>query len=428
VPSAPPKGELADLGRNALGLQWKVLCFLGEQARDLGATAWAVGGIPRDLLLGRPVSDLDVVVEGDAGSLALRAADLQGGEVLIHAPFLTARWSPPRRMSVDLTTARQDSYRSPAALPEVEAADLDTDLLRRDFTINSMALCLDPDRLGSLRCAPNALKDLDAGLLRVHHRRSFLDDPCRAWRAARFAARLKFSLHPDTRLHLRDAVANGGLRALGRERMGAEIQAVLAEERVSHCMRLLEEWEVLPTLHPDARATPEFMRSLNHVLESLEHFAQQGWPMPGSQPVLWQLLGTLLHRGDREAMVEMVPGDKHDRARWTEGPRQVQEALQHLEGANLRKDAGRLLEPLEPSARVLLWALGRDSRTRQWLAWWEREGRVVRTSVDGQLLQSLGHSPGPAFRGALEAARDVAWEGGDEDDQLEAALGSFEMS
>ena len=274
MPSAPPRGELADLARNALGLQWKDLCFLGEQARDLGATAWAVGGIPRDLLLGRPVSDLDVVVEGDAGTLAVRAADIQGGEALIHAPFLTARWSRPGRMSVDLTTARRETYPSPAALPVVEAADLDTDLLRRDFSINSMALCLDPDRLGTLRCAPNALEDLEAGLIRVHHRHSFLDDPCRAWRAARFAARLKFSLHPDTRLHLRDAVANDGLRSLGRERMGAEVQAVLEEDRVSHCMRLLEEWEVLPSLHPDARATPEFMLSLSHILESLEHYAQ----------------------------------------------------------------------------------------------------------------------------------------------------------
>ena len=427
MPSTPPRGELADLGRNALGLQWNVLCFLGEQARDLGSTAWAVGGIPRDLLLGRPVSDLDVVVEGDAGSLALRAADLQGGQVLIHAPFLTARWSPPRRMSVDLTTARRETYPSPAALPEVEAADLETDLLRRDFSINSMALCLDPDRLGELRCAPNALKDLEAGLIRVHHRHSFLDDPCRAWRAARFAARLKFSLHPDTRLYLRDTVANDGLRSLGLERKGAEIQAVLEEDRVSHCIRLLEEWEVLPSLHPDARTTPEFMVSLNYVLESLEHFAKQGWPMPDATAALWQLLGTLLLQKDREALVDLVPGDKHDRLRWTDGPHQMREALQHLVQANNRKDAGRLLRTLDPSTRVLLWSLGRDSRSRQWLAWWEREGRVVRTSVDGQLLQNLGHSPGPSFRKALDAALDAAWDGGDEDNQLEVALKSLEL-
>jgi tRNA nucleotidyltransferase (CCA-adding enzyme) len=373
------------------------------------------------------VSDLDVVVEGDAGTLALRAANLQGGEVLIHAPFLTARWSPPKRMAVDLTTARRETYPSPAALPEVEAADLDTDLLRRDFTINSMALCLDPDRLGTLRCASNALKDLDSGLIRVHHRRSFLDDPCRAWRAARFAARLKFSLHPETRLHLQDTVAKDGLRSLGLERKGAEIQAVLEEDRVSDCIRLLEEWEVLPSLHPDARATSEFMLNLNHVLESLEHFAEQGWPMPGSLPVLWQLLGSLLHQEDREAMVDLVPGDKHDRARWTDGPRQLKEALTHLDSATNRTEAGRLLRPLDPSTRVLLWALGRDARSRKWLAWWEREGRVVQTSVDGQLLQSLGHPPGPSFRKALEAARDAAWSGGDEDDQLEAALKSLEL-
>jgi tRNA nucleotidyltransferase (CCA-adding enzyme) len=279
--------------------------------------------------------------------------------------------------------------------------------------------------LGTLRCAPNALKDLEAGLIRVHHRRSFRDDPCRAWRAARFAARLKFSLHPDTRIHLRDTVSNDGLRSLGLERKGAEIQAVLEEDRVSHCMGLLEEWEVLSSLHPDARATPEFMLSLNHVLESLEHFAQQGWPMPGAAAVHWQLLGSLLHQADREAMVDLVPGDKHDRLRWTDGPRQVKEALQHLVQVNNRKDAGRLLRTLEPSTRVLLWSLGRDSRTRQWLAWWEREGRVVRTTVDGQLLQSLGHPPGPSFRAALEAARDAAWDGGDEDDQLEAALKSL---
>src|SRR5262249_22611747 len=168
--------------------------------RDLAGRvpAYLVGGAVRDLLLGVEGNDLDVVIEGDPDVLA----GLSGFTPERDSLFLTGKLDLGDS-AVDVAHARAETYPQPGALPEVRPASITEDLDRRDFTANAMALPLAP---GSELIDPHGgLEDLRAGLLRVLHDRSFVDDPTRALRAARYAARFGFELEPETRRLLEEA-------------------------------------------------------------------------------------------------------------------------------------------------------------------------------------------------------------------------------
>ncbi|HWC28304.1 MAG TPA: hypothetical protein VG474_17060, partial [Solirubrobacteraceae bacterium] len=164
-----------------------------------------VGGAVRDLLLGREPRELDVVVEGDVAALAARLA--AGGERVAHDRFATATVRAGDCVW-DLAGAREEDYARPGALPEVRAAGIEQDLRRRDVTVNALALDL---ATGELRTVPHACDDLRAGRLRVLHDESFVEDPTRLWRVARYAARLGFEPEPQTAELAARAVADGAL-------------------------------------------------------------------------------------------------------------------------------------------------------------------------------------------------------------------------
>jgi tRNA nucleotidyltransferase (CCA-adding enzyme) len=154
-----------------------------------------VGGAVRDALLDVAPHELDVVVEGDAVPLARRAAERLNGDAVVHDRFGTATVRSPAA-TFDVVTARTETYAAPGALPDVRpGASIEEDLARRDFTVNAIALRIAD---GALAAWPGARDDLDAGVLRVLHERSFEDDPTRLLRLARYAARLGFEPDPAT--------------------------------------------------------------------------------------------------------------------------------------------------------------------------------------------------------------------------------------
>jgi tRNA nucleotidyltransferase (CCA-adding enzyme) len=185
--------------------------------RSLGRVA-IVGGFVRDVTLGRPPRELDLVVEGDAAALARSF----GGELTVHDAFGTATASGGEGWRVDVAMARRERYPAPGALPEVEPASIEADLERRDFTVNAIAVTLDRE----LIAAPHALEDLSEGRLRVFHERSFSDDPTRVLRLARYAQRLGFDVERETAL----LAAAATFESLSGGRLGGELRLVLAED------------------------------------------------------------------------------------------------------------------------------------------------------------------------------------------------------
>lgn len=207
-----------------------------DAAAAEGVPAYLVGGAVRDLLLGLDRTDVDVVVEGDAAAVARRI----GGEVVEHERFRTAT-ARVEGQSIDLATARAESYPAPGALPEVRPATLAEDLARRDFTINAMAVSL--GEAADLVDPYGGRADLDRRLLRILHDRSFVDDPTRALRAARYAARLGLAPEPQT------AALLGGadLSTVSAERVRAELLRLAGEGNAHVALELLAKWDLLET-------------------------------------------------------------------------------------------------------------------------------------------------------------------------------------
>ncbi|HEV7162730.1 MAG TPA: hypothetical protein VGN25_05710 [Solirubrobacteraceae bacterium] len=216
-----------------------------------------IGGAVRDLLLGRAPRELDVVLAASAGEFAreLAAALPVAASASEHERFGTAlvEWEGGR---VDVATRRAESYPAPGALPEVRPGTLREDLERRDFTVNAIAVELGGAHRGEIDCATGALADLEARRLRVLHERSFLDDPTRLLRLARYSARLGFEVEEHTAELAVAALAQGALATVSRARIGAELRLALAEADALGSLEAFDELGVLGALDPRLRLTP----------------------------------------------------------------------------------------------------------------------------------------------------------------------------
>lgn len=199
-----------------------------------GRPAYLVGGAVRDLLLGESSPDLDIALEEEIGSFV----EALGGEATQHERFETASVILGE-MEVDVARTRAETYPSPGELPEVRPAPLTDDLARRDFTVNAMAIALEAP--SELIDPHGGLDDLRAGKLRVLHELSFMDDPTRALRGARYAVRLGLELDPDTERLLRAA----DLSTVSEDRVTAELAQIAGEERPSEVLSLIDQWGLL---------------------------------------------------------------------------------------------------------------------------------------------------------------------------------------
>jgi len=390
-----------------------------------------IGGATRDLLLFRSPRELDVVVDGDAASFAAElAATLPGpGEeeaerslqTTVHERFGTALVSF-QGGRIDVAARRSESYPAPGALPEVRAGTPDEDLARRDFTVNAIAVALGGPRAGGVRAAPWAFEDLASERLRVLHERSFLDDPTRLLRLARYRARLDFEPEPRTGELAAEALAAGALASVSGARVGRELRLALKEVDAIGALAALEELGVLRALPPGL----DFDRALaRRALELLPADARADLELLASL-----LLGAVARAGEAPLLalldeLEFVAGDR-DRAiaAATLAPALL-ERLEDLESPSQLREALHRT-PLE--AVALVGALGEAHRrpgaaaaARRWLS----ELRHVRLRISGDDLLAAGIPTGPEIGQRLEAALDLRLDGKLDDSpdaQLRAAL------
>jgi tRNA nucleotidyltransferase (CCA-adding enzyme) len=228
-----------------------IISLAAAQAQQLGFRLYLVGGVVRDLMLGRPTMDIDLVVDGDALALAQRLANTSHARLTSHARFSTARLSYPA-FTLDLAMARKETYRCPGALPEVRPGSIEEDLFRRDFTINAMAISLNPDSRGKLIDPYGGKPDLEAGVIRILHPDSFTDDATRIWRAIRYEQRLNFRIERTTLRCLRRSL--GMLDTISADRLRHEIDRVLKEELPEKILQRAWRLGVLQRLHPSLKA------------------------------------------------------------------------------------------------------------------------------------------------------------------------------
>jgi len=226
---------------------------VGELAEKLGIKAYIVGGVVRDILLQKPVWDLDIVVEGeenvDAIQLAKKVAEEYGVKVHIFEEFRTAHLKLGN-LKVEFATARREKYEGAGAYPKVERASLKEDILRRDFTINTMAIALNPDNFERLIDYLGGREDLKKGLIRVLHSMSFIEDPIRILRALRFAGRFNFQLSKGTKHLLKQAVKAGVLKNAPKGRIANELRLAMREDNFLEILKLYRKYKILEQIFP----------------------------------------------------------------------------------------------------------------------------------------------------------------------------------
>ncbi len=337
-----------------------------------GFNAYLVGGTVRDLLLGRDRADVDVAVEGDAFELARRLGD----PVRTHERFATATVRADGA-EIDLATTRAETYPRPGALPEVRPAELAQDLSRRDFTVNAMAIPLggEPELIDPHGGVP----DLERGELRILHPGSFVDDPTRALRAARYAARYRFALEPATAERLREA----DLSTVSRDRVEAELRKLALEPEAKRAFALLADWGLLDLGAEDL----ELIAAVSELLESA----------PWTE---------IADRGSTVVAAALGRGIDRARGLAAEAPVRPSEAVELARGN-------------EGTVLALARALG-----AVWLDRYVSEWAGVRLEIDGEDLLDRGIPEGPAIgRGLAEAKRaKLDGEVSSREEELRAAL------
>ncbi|MCW2921403.1 MAG: putative poly polymerase [Thermoleophilia bacterium] len=249
-----------------------------------------VGGAVRDAILGRDAGpDIDIAVEGAGVDFAHLLASATGGEVESEHAFGTAKVLVPLGdpwgvVQVDVASCRTETYREGGALPSVQlGASIEDDLRRRDVTVNSVAVALTPasDGSHSIVDTQGGREDLDARLLRVLHDGSFIDDPTRVFRVARYAGRLGFRVDEHTRALAKEAVVGGALGTISADRVSAELRLVLREPAWD-ALTLLSSWGVVERFDPRLEAAfrpPLLLRSIDEACGSDPDRNQRAWPL-----------------------------------------------------------------------------------------------------------------------------------------------------
>jgi tRNA nucleotidyltransferase (CCA-adding enzyme) len=256
-----------------------VLGALGVLAHDLGQTAYLVGGMVRDIVLGRPNVDLDITVEGDGRRLAGVFARRTGGVVKDSTRFGTCKVESRAFGTIDIASARSETYGHPGALPDVAGADISADLARRDFTINAMAVCLSPEAYGHLLDPFGGLADISGGKLRILHPRSFEDDPTRILRGIRFAARYGFAFDRKSLRALRACVAGGCLASVSGARIFADLRIGCGEDHAARAVGLMRKYGVDAGLGGSIRLgiwEPRYLRKVARALSTVEGLSDGG--------------------------------------------------------------------------------------------------------------------------------------------------------
>ncbi len=227
------------------------LKHIGKIAKKLGFKAYLVGGIVRDILLGKKNLDIDIIVEGDAIKLVKAYAKEKQYSFHIFEEFMTGQVKLPDGLKFDFATARKETYDYPGAYPKVEKASIKEDLFRRDFTINTLAVDITEGSFGILLDYFNGVRDLKDRVIRILHQLSFVEDPIRILRALRFAGRLGFRLGKTTEKLLKLAVEQNILKTAPAGRVNLELNLTFEEDKVIDIIILMNNYRVLHQLIPE---------------------------------------------------------------------------------------------------------------------------------------------------------------------------------
>jgi tRNA nucleotidyltransferase (CCA-adding enzyme) len=384
---------------------------ISRLAQEMGLRLYFVGGLVRDILLGIPNMDIDMVVEGDAIALARSLEINYGGRVRTHARFGTAKWlleegfwasfstSPIAQVelpsTIDFVTARTEFYERPTVLPQVTQGSIKLDLHRRDFTINTLAVRLNPGRFGELLDFYGGKRDLDGKAIRVLHSLSFIDDPTRILRAVRFEQRLGFRIEARTEELMLQSLAL--LDRITGDRIRHELELLLREPHPERGFARLADLGILAQIHPgltfDAWAEDCFLRlqdalkdpvwdlEVDDYLIELSHFGLLTFRMNlDGLEVLERRLRVQRTTIDHIRQLHALKAE-FDRITQAQAPSEVYQ----------------ILEPYSRQVLLMAFVAAGAPLIRNLIHQYVEHWAGVKTVTTGRELQARGLKPGPVF-------------------------------
>ena len=382
----------------------RLLRLLGETADELGMQIYAVGGFVRDLILGVSNLDIDVTVEGDGILFAERFSRSNDCRVRSHSAFGTAVIVFPDGSKVDVASTRLEYYESPGVLPTVERASLRHDLYRRDFTINTLAVCLNSPEFGCLTDYFGGRQDLQERVVRVLHNLSFVEDPTRMFRAVRFEQRLAFRIAPHTESLIRSAVRMQILDKLGGTRLFNELVQIMLEKEPLAAIERISALGLLPFIHPALRLVPASVQVLQETRQVMAWFRLLFLPDACETWQVWflALCDGLRQNEFRDACHRLAVPERMA-ARLFD---QRHQALRTLAAIKLRvkhaPDVGnseiyQWLNGLSLEVLLYLASRANSEQTRRFVSLYLTRLRDVVPLLRGNDLRALGLKPGPLF-------------------------------
>jgi tRNA nucleotidyltransferase (CCA-adding enzyme) len=394
--------------------------WLGRLAGKVGETlntrVFAVGGLVRDLLLERLAPDVDILVEGDAVAFARRLLDeVGGGRLVVHEKFGTASiegaagpgGSPFGR--IDVASARRERYERPGALPVVSRATVPEDLWRRDFSVNALAMALQPSAFGRVLDPLGGQRDLARRRLRPLHPLSFVEDPTRIFRAARYASRLGFRLDAAAIRAVQLALSVADYPSLSGQRLRAEVDLLALEPSGRRGFELLVKWGAL-SLWDRGYASA---RVASGRLRDAERFC--AWATRSGIGLDRSLVFLIALLMDQRATVAArcfarlaANGEAANRIRSATLTGPLARRLEQAGGRPSRVDAA--LRPLPMPTVVGAWLRG-SRRVRRRIEWFLSRGRDVRPLLSGDDVVGLGVPRGPEVGKCLTALRRLRLDG-----------------
>ncbi len=399
---------------------WQFLQGISDQAHQMNYRLYLVGGIVRDLLLGVPNLDIDLVVEGEAIRLARSLQKRYGGSVQQHDQFGTAKWKMTPEVvaafggdwnshqwpeMVDFATSRNEFYEAPTVLPTVRPSSIRMDLHRRDFTINTLALRLAPPPMGELLDFYKGREDLEKGIIRVLHSMSFSDDPTRMMRAVRFEQRFGFQLEPRTEQLIETALPF--IERVSGERLRNEINLILSEKHALACLERLQELGILQAIHPALKIDVRFQDAYV-TLQQVKH--RPIWPLPSDfdswHTLTFALLTCSLDKDTLEIIGQRLMVSRANRDK-LEAIRRGYEQLDRLKTLS-PSEITFSLEGLNQIGWLACWILASDAETRRSIEQFVNVWRHIKPTLDGNTLLKMGMKPSPQMGKLLHNVR-AAW-------------------
>lgn len=387
---------------------------IGKTGKELGSNVFVVGGFVRDLLLYRRTDDVDIVIEGDGIEFAKMFAKKEGCRINTYKKFGTAVIIFPDNFKIDVASARLEYYKTPAALPIVEKSSIKLDLARRDFTINTLAISLNPDNFGTMIDYFGANRDLKDKTIRTIHNLSFVEDPTRIFRAIKFSNRFGFKIGKVTSNLIKNAITIDCFKNLSGLRVLSELKQIFEEENPIPAIKTMETYGLEKVIHKSL----SFIPNTYHLLESVNKtLSWHDLLYVDEQYPRWAVyFMALLNRCSYkvcEQICSRLNIPVKERTILLEKRLKAEKKLHIIEDSSnyTMRDIYWALINFKTEYILYIMALAKDEETRKAISNFYTHQRNIHTYIKGRDLVKIGIAPGPVYNTILNRVLNAKLDG-----------------